>query len=100
MPINLVESPDGLLASLIYGHLPIHRIQQVIVDDQENRGDPQVIQVVHIAASITFFQGIPAQVICFLNGAKNAKVRDFDRFALHLDNVAQTFGQTAPKHVK
>lgn len=71
----LVEATDCFLTRLVKGDLPIHLIQKVIVNNDEDGTHAKLERSSALIVCITFVKGITA-LVCLRNWAKDAKVVD------------------------
>ena len=95
----LVETTNGFITGLVQSHLPVHLVEEVIVDHKEDWAQSKVLSLNALGICKSLVEGIAA-LVALKDGSKDGEVGDLDCFALLLHHVAHALGKAAPDHVE
>ena len=97
--VQLVEATNGLLTALIESHLPVHLVQEVVIDDHEDWAYAQCLSLAGLCGPMALVKRVPA-LVRLRDRAKDGEVGYLDRLFLVLDDIAHALREATPDHVE
>lgn len=94
-----VETSDSFLTCLVKGDFPLHLVEEVIVENDEDWADAKFHRSSSLCVRKALVKRVPP-LVCLKDWSKNSEVRDFNRFFLLLHHIPNAFCNAAPNHVE
>ena len=97
--VQLVETTNSFLACLVEGHLPIHLVQILVVNDYENWANAKFHRSDALRVGETLVERVPA-LIRLKDWAEDGEILYLNGLLLLLDHVPDALSDATPDHVE